>query len=68
MKTIAITHMDWALLRKQKLWLLRKKSKHAQGLICMIDHIQDMAVNNGGCTELEVLGPPEDAPVEGAPT
>ena len=22
MKTIAITHMDWALLRKQKLWLL----------------------------------------------
>ena len=51
-----------------ELWLLRKKSKHAQGLICMIDHIQDMAVNNGGCTELEVFGPPKDAPVEGAPT
>ena len=42
MKTIAITHMDWALLRKQMLWLLRKKSKHAQGLICMMAKLTNM--------------------------
>jgi hypothetical protein len=51
---------DWKLLRKQKALLLRitcdDDYQLLDGLVNMIDDIQDRAVTNGDATELEVFG------------
>ena len=54
---------DWKLLREQKELLLRISCDDYQlldGLINMIDDIQDRAVANGDATEVEVFGPSDD--------
>ena len=49
--------IDWAELREQKLKLLRQDPDlHDDGLICLIDAIQDCAVDNDIATEEEVFG------------
>jgi len=49
--------LDWALLRKQKEWLQSfKGNDYADGLIHLIDAIQDHAVANGEASEREVFG------------
>ena len=55
-------NINWALLREQKLWLLTQESPHADGLIHLIDAVQDQAVATGSATEIEVFGvyPEED--------
>ena len=51
---------DWKLLREQKALLLRITCDDdyavLDGVIHMIDDIQDRAVANGDATELEVFG------------
>ena len=57
--------IDWALLRKQKITLLRfvafadggsEARADLEGIVNLIDSIQDDAVDNGIATELEVFG------------
>jgi hypothetical protein len=50
--------MDWPLLQKQKQWLLAQPQdgeELADGLVCLIDTIQDQAVEQG-VPESEVFG------------
>lgn len=60
--------LDWDLLRKQKLYLLKQANDPARvagevevfdGVIHLIDAIQDEAVKKGDATELEVFGEEE---------
>jgi hypothetical protein len=39
--------IDWEALRIQKAWLLRQDGAQAAGLLHLIDHIQDRAVECG---------------------
>lgn len=50
--------MNWALLRKQKEWLLSQpeSNDYATGLVMLLDNLQDDAVNNG-FREEDVFGP-----------
>lgn len=48
-------HMDWKLLREQKLWLIDQDSEQAEGLLNLIDFIQDSAVESGLFTLEEVF-------------
>ena len=59
-------NLDWNLLRQQKLLLLELCNKPAttpadrdllDGIIHLIDGIQDYAVDQGNATEAEVFGP-----------
>jgi hypothetical protein len=53
--------INWTLLRKQKAWLLAQpECPEAQGLISLLDHLQDTAVDEGAATEAEVFGPMVD--------
>lgn len=47
--------IDWDLLRQQKLWLLQHDTEEADGLVNLLDHIQDTAVDIGAATEEEVF-------------
>lgn len=47
--------IDWAELREQKLKLLTNPNSD-DGLICLIDAIQDCALDNEIATEEEVFG------------
>lgn len=58
--------IDWALLRQQKLGLLSMANENKRptseievldGVIALLDHIQDNAVEKGLATESEVFGP-----------
>lgn len=58
--------IDWALLRKQKFQLvsmaddddrLMSEIEVLDGVLALLDHIQDDAVAQGRATELEVFGP-----------
>ncbi len=44
-----ITQMDWPLLQQQKQWLVSQSqySELAQGLVHLLDQIQDLAVQQG---------------------
>lgn len=53
---VTFNSIDWSLLRAQKLWLLEQNCEHADGLVHIIDAIQDQAVSNGIASELEVFG------------
>jgi len=48
---------NWVLLRQQKLWLLSHNCDEANGLIHLLDALQDDAVASGRFTEEEVFGP-----------
>jgi hypothetical protein len=50
--------MDWELLRQQKEWLMRREnddSIEADGLLALIDAIQDQAVATEQASEEEVF-------------
>jgi hypothetical protein len=49
--------IDWALLRQQKAWLLRHTGVDAaEGLVNLIDRIQDTALADGVASEIEIFG------------
>jgi hypothetical protein len=51
--------IDWELLRQQKEWLMRREnddSIEAEGLLALIDDIQDQAVATSPELEEEVFG------------
>lgn len=59
------TKIDWLLLRKQKETLVNLihhsdlalfEKEHLDGLIYLLDQLQDSAVEDGGLTEMEVFG------------
>jgi len=51
-----LADVDWAMLRDQKLWLAYQDSDEAQGLLNLLDMLQDMAVDVYGFDEFEVFG------------
>lgn len=52
----AISRINWALLREQKLHLMGTGVRLDEGLLNMIDAIQDAVVDDGIATEKEVFG------------
>jgi len=49
--------LDWVLLRRQKEWLLQQPTgPEANGLVHLLDAIQDEAVASGEASEDEVFG------------
>jgi hypothetical protein len=51
--------INWTLLRQQKAWLLAQpECPEAEGLISLLDHLQDTAVLEGA-DEYHVFGPTE---------
>ena len=52
---IDIGNIDWQLLREQKLHLIKHDCAETNGLLALIDHIQDEAVKEG-VSESEVFG------------
>lgn len=51
----AVKHINWPLLRQQKLWLLKQDTPQADGLIALLDSIQDAAVADGLVYEYAVF-------------
>lgn len=57
-----LLNTNWPLLRKQKLWLLeqeptsRQDSEFIDGLIGLLDAVQDAAVDDGLVTSQDVFG------------
>jgi hypothetical protein len=47
--------VDFELLRQQKAWLLCHSSDEAEGLLGLVDAMQDQAVAAGVATEAEVF-------------
>ena len=47
--------IDWDLLRTQKEWLYRQNTKEADGLLSLLDEMQDLAVSNEFATLEEVF-------------
>lgn len=55
--TETFQRIDWKLLRKQKKWLLKQRpDEKADGLINLLDALQDAAVEDGIATGKEVFG------------
>lgn len=55
-----ILNIDWALLRSQKAYLLNlPECDELNGIISLIDAIQDEAVDSGEFSEQEVFDLPE---------
>ena len=50
--------VDWTLFREQKLWLLVQQGEQADGIINMMDSIQDAAFATGRYTEEQIYGLP----------
>lgn len=48
--------VDWELFREQKLWLMLQNNEHANGIIHMMDAIQDAAFATGRFAENEIYG------------
>ena len=48
--------IDYKLLREQKEFLLNHGGDEAMGLVCLLDHIQDCAVEEYGISTIEVFG------------
>jgi hypothetical protein len=44
---VELTDIDWSLLKEQKRWLVEQPGEHAEGLINLIDYIQDAAEEQG---------------------
>jgi len=51
----AVAAIDWWLLRKQKQWLIRADQPEAEGLLNLIDAIQDAAVEDELVEEVVVF-------------
>jgi len=52
--------LDFALLKKQKAWILEHKTPEAEGILDLIDAIQDHAVDVEGLPETEVFNLTEE--------
>jgi len=60
---IEINNIDWKLLREQKEWLLSISDvdeRNLDGVLNLIDHIQDQAVEQGVASEEIVFGAQSD--------
>ena len=44
---VELDGVDWQLLKEQKRWLLEQVGEYAEGLINLIDYIQDAAEEQG---------------------
>ena len=42
---VNISNVDWALLRRQKEWLVSQLGDNAGGLLCLLDSIMDQAAD-----------------------
>jgi hypothetical protein len=51
-----ISRIDWSLLRNQKQWLLLQSGNDPDGLVCLIDALQDFAVDGLNKKESEIFG------------
>jgi hypothetical protein len=51
-----IHSINWVMLREQKQWLMSQEHVHAEGILKMIDHLQDHAVDNLLISEEKVFG------------
>lgn len=51
-----VQSIDWAELRSQKIWLATQPVPMADGLLNLLDALQDAAVAQGLATEEEVFG------------
>lgn len=47
--------IDWNMLWGQKQWLINQGTEEADGLICLLDDLQDMAVETYGHKENKVF-------------
>lgn len=47
--------IEWNLLREQKRWLVEQQGEEAEGLLCLLDGLQDFAVDKLGKLEVEVF-------------
>ena len=58
MEVIVKLNIDWAELRKQKVAFIELWDKHPEleGLLSLIDAVQDQAVDDNGLSEKEVFG------------
>jgi hypothetical protein len=57
-KNLVADGINWALLRKQKYWLAQQPHcEEAEGLLSLLDAIQDEAVEVHGISEETVFGP-----------
>jgi len=50
-----LNNINWEELKKQKLWILQHDGPEPDGLLSLIDAIQDYAVNRLGVPESEVF-------------
>jgi hypothetical protein len=44
---VELDGVDWQLLKEQKRWLLEQPGEYAEGLLNLIDYIQDSAEEQG---------------------
>jgi hypothetical protein len=52
-----LSQMNWDLLREQKAWLLRQQPcAEVDGIVNLIDAIQDLAVSTEQASEVTVFG------------
>ena len=55
MKVIVEMDIDFELLKAQKRWLLEQQGDEAEGLIGIVDEIQDQSVQSGVVDEDDVF-------------
>lgn len=55
-----IKYIDWPLLRKQKQWLMAQECEEAEGILTLIDTLQDYAIDEMGVNEYVVFGETEE--------
>jgi hypothetical protein len=60
MKVIVEMDIDFALLKTQKKWLLNQAGEEAEGLMGIIDDIQDQAAKAEVLSEMEIFDYGED--------
>ncbi len=54
--TLSMNLEGWQLLRKQKAWLVAQHTDEGEGLLSLIDSIQDQAVDTGQVDQYDVFG------------
>jgi hypothetical protein len=48
--------IDWELFREQKTWLVVQNDKNSEGILNMMDSIQDAAFATGKYSEEQIYG------------